>query len=890
MNRPIKLSLAIALALGSPAALALGLGSIDVKSGLNEPLVAEIPILEGGEGEADGLKANLAKAEDFTRVGLDVRGVAVPLEFTISRDKAGRPIIEVTSADPVREPFLNFLLEVSWGKGRLLREYSVLLDPPVVAPAVIDGKTVVETVAEAPPAPPEPLEALPSEPVATVEPTPSEPVAEVPPPAEPVVEEPAPVEPPPAEPVAEIPPPPSEPVTEAPPPAEPVAEIPPEPAPEAPVETYTETPSAPPSAPGEYGPVAGGETLWEIASATRPGDAVSVHQMMIALLRTNPDAFANGNINELKRGAVLRVPTLDEAQAIAQREAIAEVNAQVESWRQARPNATLVTDNAYAATTGSPSTSSSTTESRLELVPPRAGAEGSGADRPGIAGGTDTSSTLRTDLARTQEQLASREQEAGELRSRVQELERLKSQNDRLVELKDTEIAELQRKLADAERVAEQARAEANAAQQAAATAPVETAPLPTPVTSEPIATTPDTTTTEPVATEPAPQTDTSALATTEPSTTETTPTEPVTTEPAPQTDTSTALTAEPAPDTGTTTAEVTPVPETAPSTTEPVAETPAEQPPLPWYRNMMVIGGGAAASALLVLVGIVMLLRRKKAPEPAPVERGSVADQFSGGVFGGSRGASDGMTGDEEHALLERLAADPTDLGSHLELLALYHAQSDVDKFEAAASAMYAQVIDTDCDEWQAAVNMGRELIPDSPMFQPAQEYPSAAGATDEFDFSALEPKPNNDFAMPDALDLDFGGNTPTPSPSSTSSVASADDFDFSLEAPPAAPPPAQDAKLKVREPETFRTQEFKVPDFAPPAAKPAAPAPAPAPAADAGFFDGEDAVGTKLDLARAYLDMGDPDGARSMLQEVIAEGTDAQKTEAKRLLSEIG
>ena len=100
LNRPLKLSLAVALALGSSQAFALGLGVIDVKSKMNEPLFAEIPVVAATADEAQALRVKLAGAEDFKRVGLDVSGLSVPLEFTVSSDSEGQPVIVVTSSDP----------------------------------------------------------------------------------------------------------------------------------------------------------------------------------------------------------------------------------------------------------------------------------------------------------------------------------------------------------------------------------------------------------------------------------------------------------------------------------------------------------------------------------------------------------------------------------------------------------------------------------------------------------------------------------------------------------------------------------------------------------------------------------------------------------------------
>jgi pilus assembly protein FimV len=806
MKHPMKLSLAIALALGSPAAWALGLGGITVKSGLNEPLVAEIVINEAAPGEADGVRANLASAEDFARVGLDLSGVSVPLAFDVVKDDEGRAIIQVSSESPVREPFLSFLVEVSWSKGRLLREYTVLLDPPVVAPAVIGTRTVVEPVREAAPAPaPEPLPPSARD-------------------AAPAAEAPA------APPAAET----------APPAATPAPAVEPAPAPVA----------AAPSAPGEYGPVAAGETLWEIATATRPERDITLNQMMVAIVRANPDAFVRGNANQLKRGAVLRIPAADEARAIAVADAAAEIAAQNDAWQGSRAP-TLVADSGTAAPAGrTPAPTPSRDDSRLELVPPRAGAgsTGSGADRPGTAAGTDTSA-VSADLARAREQLASREQEAGELRSRVQELERIQQDKDRLVNLKDSEIAELQRRLAEMQAEVERQKAAVAAAETAA---PVAAEPTPAPAEPTPVAAEPapaEPAPAEPVAAEPAPA---EPVAGTEPPAgtettpaTESAPAEPVAaTEPAP---------AEPA---------VTPVPEPAPAEAAPI-ETPVA---MPWWReNLALIG----ASGALLLGGILLLaMRGRRKPMPKPVAAaaggGSVADSFGDSVFGGEAG--DG----EERELLDRLASDPTDLESHLALLRHYHGAGDAEKFEGAANAMYAQLSDTQEPAWVEACMLGRELLPGNPLFEPADEAPQA------FDFDAVEtaqrePEPGFDLGTPEIEKIE--------------PAAEPEPFDFSLEEPTLSKTEDFKASAQVTKPadDLFRTAEFEAPrlDLEPPA---------PAPAAEEGFFEGEDAVGTKLDLARAYLDMGDPEGARSMLQEVIAEGSEVQKQEARRLLADIG
>src|SRR5699024_4851437 len=107
----------------------IDLGQIQVKSALDRPLVAEIPVHPDYPGEADHLKVTLASADAFTRAGISRANLKVPLAFKVVTRSDGEKVIRVTSSQPVREPYLDFLIQVSWPKGRMLREYTVLLDP-----------------------------------------------------------------------------------------------------------------------------------------------------------------------------------------------------------------------------------------------------------------------------------------------------------------------------------------------------------------------------------------------------------------------------------------------------------------------------------------------------------------------------------------------------------------------------------------------------------------------------------------------------------------------------------------------------------------------------------------------------------------------------------------
>ncbi len=914
MKGPRKTLLASSILVIPTLAQALGLGGIEVKSGLNEPLNAEIQVIQSAPGEADGLAVALASAEDFARVGIDRSRMEMPLSFAVGKSSSGQAVIKVTSAAPVKEPFLNFLLEVNWSKGRLLREYTVLLDPPVSAPA-----RSAPQVATAP----------------VREPTPAQPVAVTPP--KPVAPAPAPVA---AAPTPAPAPSPAPAPTPAPAP-------PPAPAPAA-------------AAPGEYGPIGQGETLWEIALATRPEGVSDMNKFMISLLRMNPDAFYEQNINALKRGAILRIPGSDEVNAVAASEAAEAVRGQNELWRgyQSAQAATptRLADAGASESLRTPSTTTSSSGSRLELLPPRAGEDQGTADRPGAAGlerSAEEVKNLRGDLARSQEDLESSRQEVSELRSRVTDLEKIKTDQDKVLKLRNDELKSLQARAGDlekriqeleaakaaAEAAATTAQAAATTAQAAADTAqaaldakPAEPAPdiwkpADATATPEPAAAPGDA---EPIAddvtTEPAP-----GDATAEPAAGDTT------TEPTPA-----DVTSEPTP--ADTTAVTQPVPEPAPVPTEPVDSTPA-RPAADGglMSNPWLLGGiGAAALALIAL----LFSRRRRKDDEAPAGYAATTDAADAddhrGFFPPDRAPAAVAVGDaEEEELLDQVAMNPANLRLRLDLLRHYHERGNAGEFENAARGLRAQIASEDQPEWQEAARLAATILPGHAMFARHDEIPSevsfeepehaAEPIGESMDFSQFEespPAPSAADAEPKLqaaaepnFDFDFDLDTPTvalepvsepvvvsepevaaqavtseaPAPTVDSELS----FDFDLGLPAvaesAAPAPAAEPEAPVAAKQEFSLDlpdiDFASIDVAHSDAA-AFEVPAPAVASlddelgDLGVF-GDDAVATKLDLARAYMDMGDPDGARSMLEEVIGEGNAAQQDEARQLLS---
>ncbi|WP_375738020.1 FimV/HubP family polar landmark protein [Pseudomonas boanensis] len=320
--RKLVLAIAAASALTSGMAHALGLGEVTLRSSLNQPLVAEIELLEVRDLASAEVKPGLAPAEEFSKAGVDRQYFLSDLKFTSVIKPNGRSVIRVTSTKPVREPYLNFLVEVLWPNGRLLREYTLLLDPPLYSP-----QTAVA--------------AAPQIPVAAAAPVPR-----------PVVE--------------------AAPVRTA--PVAPAALRPAAPAPAAPPARKAET--------DQYRTTSR-DTLWDIAQRTRSGG--SVHQAMLAIQDLNPDAFIGGNINRLKSGQVLRLPDDQQIASRSQAEAIAQVAAQNTAWRESRSLAGEGKRQVDATKRASAGDAPSEVENKdsLRLVSAESGKASSGSDKGG---------------------------------------------------------------------------------------------------------------------------------------------------------------------------------------------------------------------------------------------------------------------------------------------------------------------------------------------------------------------------------------------------------------------------------------------------------------------------------------------------------------------------
>ena len=255
MLRKLAVSLAVAGIIGASNANALGLGEIKIHSALNEPLNAEIKLLQVRKLGPLQIQPRMADIDEFALAGLSKSRFLTDVSFQVKVNPDGTGMITMRSARPVKEPFLNFLVEVNWPNGRLVREYTLLLDPPVFDPTPVRK---------------------------TVQPSASSSTSSA----------------------------------------------------------SKQTKSANTSSNiNNYRATDGkvrvgkNDTLWSIVIKHRPSESVSAKKMMIALQKKNPQAFVDNNINGLRSGAVLSLPTLDEINRLNEQDAALEVVRQASQWK-----------------------------------------------------------------------------------------------------------------------------------------------------------------------------------------------------------------------------------------------------------------------------------------------------------------------------------------------------------------------------------------------------------------------------------------------------------------------------------------------------------------------------------------------------------------------------
>ncbi len=889
MDKPVALrQLVLAAVLSLPLlAQAAGLGRLSVQSFLGQPLRAEIEIVSLQPGEESSLEARLASGNAFAQAGIEFNPALTGIQFTLDK-RDGRPIIRVSTRQPVNEPFVDLLVELRWATGLFVREYTVLLDPPgyqgpkpqpmAAAPAATPSAAPVPSVPVAAPAAP----AAPTPPAAPAAETKPAPPAEERPMAA-------------AAPAAEAQPP--APAAEAKPPA---AEM------KAPAVT---APAAPPPAPGERTyEVKKGDTLGEIALQYRP-QGITFHQMLIALQRANEDAFINNNINLVRAGRILNIPDAAAAAAVDVEDANRLVIAQHADFAEYRSRLGIAVASAPAAP-------SAPERSAAGPITPKA-------DAPKPAPDKDQLKLSRADpkkpgapaaRAAREDDAAARERALQEAQSRVAELEKNVSDLQKLLEIRNQQLAQMQ---AAAAKPAPAPKVAAAPEAKPAAPSPAPAAPA-APEAPKPVAEPPKP---APVAAKPKPR-----------------PMAP-------------------------------PPPE--PSLIDEFLDNPVALGGLggvvlllagygayAWQRkkkstskfkdsvlgpgsNEPVMGMDAAAAPAAAA-----------AAAPASVQPSSVSQAPVAGM-----GADDvdpiaeadvymayGRDAQAEEILKEALQKDPNRVAVMAKLLEIYANRRDASSFEQIAVRLKGATNGAGPD-WDKAAALGRNVDPGNGLYGGSGAAAPVAAAAFAAAAPAAAAAPSVDFdigggtgahPVPEptpSLDLDLGGPSAAPektdfAPSGTlvldtqESKAASGGLDFDLGGGAEKPAPSGGGL------------NFELPGAAAAAAE---PSPSPAASGSGGGLDfdlnlgggdtkeeassaaapvdlsaisldlgtpgesgaaGGDAqadpkwqeVATKLDLAKAYEEMGDKDGARELLNEVLREGDAAQQGQANQLLAKLG
>lgn len=371
-------------------AASLGLGDLHLESALNEPLDARIRLDSLGQTQLDEVAVGLASRELFERAGLERPDFLSDLQFSVESDDRGAPVVMIRSGKPIAEPFLDFLIEVNWPNGRLLREYTALLDPPVrveESPRPITAAVAGGSAASVAAVPADGLGLEGAEPPRGSGPATDQAGAQI--------------------------------TGEG---------------------TWT------------YGPVARSATLWSIAQDFQSlSSEYSTEQIMLALVRENPEAFYNGNVNELKAGHVLRIEDPSTVALLSRAEAAAEYRRQTEQWMDARQGrAGDIADRPLGETArGAPDTPAAPVVvdagPRLRLSAPDA------VEVEELIGGTnegeqmgDEAQRLRQELALALESSEAARQENVELRERLAALEEQIGSMQRLIALREDSLAALQ--------------------------------------------------------------------------------------------------------------------------------------------------------------------------------------------------------------------------------------------------------------------------------------------------------------------------------------------------------------------------------------------------------------------------------------------------------------
>lgn len=401
--------------MASLPAFAAGLGKLTVTSTLGQPFRGEIDLLAVDKKDLGSIRARFASFEAFKEAKIERAPVLSAMRFSVEQKKNGDPYLKITSSRPVDEPFLDMLIELDWPAGRLVREYTILLDPPGY------GEQRSEVVPMASPV----VKAMPAQPAAV--------------PAQPTEASSGAIKP------------------------EVRASIPLDKKLLSKDEMKTEVAGAGKPAPEDYGPVRKGENLSAIASALKP-DGVSLEQMLVALFQSNKQAFSGNNMNRLKAGQILRVPEAAQVEELKTNDAAKQVKAHSADWHAYRQKLASAIAEARPAqegeakqlasgkiTTAVEDKATAAKESAADVLK-LSKSDGVGGAKPAtaaVAGGKEMQA-MKGQIQAMQEEATAKEKAIKEANQRISDLEKNIKEMQKLLELKNQNLADMQKQAAAA--------------------------------------------------------------------------------------------------------------------------------------------------------------------------------------------------------------------------------------------------------------------------------------------------------------------------------------------------------------------------------------------------------------------------------------------------------
>jgi pilus assembly protein FimV len=417
------------MALVPISVFAAGLGKLNVMSGLGEPLKADIELISVTPEELSSITAAIASEEAYAVQGIEKPASHNTIKVDVAKNAAGAPILKLKSAQPISEPFLDMLIQVDWASGRLLREYTVLLDPPGYTGEVDQqaAQTAQAPVVRA-------GENMPSENTASHNNATRDSMATAPSTVKKISKKSK---------------------------AKPVADV----------ANQEVMPAGDVS--GQEHLTQSGDTLGKIAREMKP-EGISLEQMLVGLYQANPDAFQGNNMNRLKVGQIIRPPSEAELNAITRKEASSEIKVQTTDWNAYRNKlAGMVADAAPTESEASTQSAGGKIKSAAEdkstpaTTGPKDVVKLSAGDAAAAKASAENIKSLQDKITALQEEATAREKSVKEAQDRTASLEKQIEDMQKLLAMKNGAMADLQ-KQAEAQAATEKSAAEANAVKPAA--------------------------------------------------------------------------------------------------------------------------------------------------------------------------------------------------------------------------------------------------------------------------------------------------------------------------------------------------------------------------------------------------------------------------------------